>query len=313
VTQVLPFCRYIFTVRVLEPLRLPSFAGSLLRGSFGRSLRQLSCMTHMENCQDCPLLTNCPYTQIFEIPPPECHSLQKFSAVPNPYSIEPPQGGTRVLDTGDEFCFSMVLIGQALSHLPLIILAWERALAQGLNKSRSRCQLVSVHCEGDKEAIYLAGGKVRPHQPVASPLPTMEDTAVLEFTTPLRLQRHGRNVGLRELDARTLLIALARRYQLLCDTQMRLPPQLDFAALDEAAQHIDLKAEMRWRDWQRYSGRQKQAMPLGGLIGRINLSGNLAPFISLLSAGQWLHVGKETVFGLGHYLLHLSGNTEGSP
>ena len=38
-------------------------------------------------------------------------------------------------------------------------------------------------------------------------------------------------------------------------------------------------------------------------FGRWTLRGNLAPFLPALHLGQWLHIGKETVFGLGRYAL----------
>lgn len=305
VSQPLPFCRYTFTIRVLEPLRLPDFAGSMLRGAFGHALRQLACMTRMKDCKGCPLLTSCPYAQIFETPPPEHHPLQKFSAVPNPYVIEPPECGARVLESGEEFRFSMVLIGKALLQLPLIIMAWERALQRGLSTKRVPCTLLAIHRERDTEAVYRPGANIRRHDAVLPPALSGATSIALEFLTPLRLQRQGSNVGLRELDSRTLLIALARRYQLLCDTQLGQPPQLDFAALAEAGRTIRLAADMRWRDWTRYSSRQKQAMTLGGLTGSVELSGDLQPFMPLLVAGQWLHVGKKAVFGLGRYRLHM--------
>jgi hypothetical protein len=33
------------------------------------------------------------------------------------------------------------------------------------------------------------------------------------------------------------------------------------------------------------------------------ISGQLTPFIPALYPGQWLHVGKEVVFGMGRYTL----------
>ena len=45
------------------------------------------------------------------------------------------------------------------------------------------------------------------------------------------------------------------------------------------------------------------ALALGGLLGRMQLQGELAPFAELLHWGQWLHVGKNTSFGLGGYRL----------
>ena len=41
----LPVARYRFTFRMQHDLSLPEFAGSLLRGQFGASLRRIACMT----------------------------------------------------------------------------------------------------------------------------------------------------------------------------------------------------------------------------------------------------------------------------
>lgn len=78
-----------------------------------------------------------------------------------------------------------------------------------------------------------------------------------------------------ELTARALLVTLARRCQLLMDTQLGPgAPQLDFAALAAQAEAIRLDASgLRWFNWARYSSRQRQAMNLGGLLGTLHLHG----------------------------------------
>lgn len=304
IQPALPFCRYTLTVRALDPLRLPPFAGSMLRGAFGHALRQLACITRKDDCSQCPLQMTCAYAQIFETPPLAHLTLKNLSAMPNPYVVEPPEHPGKGLQAGDVFRFSMVLMGKALAQLPLIFLAWERALDHGLGKYRHRCQLIGVQCETDSETIYQPGSKVATHIFPSVKPPPVDGRLTLEFTTPLRLRKAGANVGIRELDARTLLINLARRYQLLCDSQLQNPGQLDFAGLDRSARQIELQADMSWLDWSRYSNRQRQSMPMGGLVGRLTLTGDLTPFVDLLYMGQWIHVGKEAVFGLGRYLVH---------
>jgi hypothetical protein len=86
----LPVARYTFSFRMQDELRLPQFAGSLLRGQFGASLKRIACMTGLPECPGCPLYRTCPYPAIFETPAPPAHALQRFSQVPNPYVIEPP-------------------------------------------------------------------------------------------------------------------------------------------------------------------------------------------------------------------------------
>ena len=142
----LPVARYRFTAQVQQPMPLPEYAGSLLRGQFGAALRNVACMTRQPTCAGCPLLQTCPYTRIFEAQPPPKgqHTLQDFSQIPNPYVMEPPTPGARVLAAGDTLEFNMVLIGQALEQLALIVFALQRALSQGLTRLRVPAELQRV-------------------------------------------------------------------------------------------------------------------------------------------------------------------------
>src|SRR6516165_5061334 len=120
----LPVARYAFIFRMQDELRLPEFAGSLLRGQFGAALRRIACMTGAPVCKGCPLYRTCPYPAIFEAPPPPAHALQRFSQVPNPYVIEPPAMGLRRVAAGERLSFHVVLVGRALDQLPLIAYAF---------------------------------------------------------------------------------------------------------------------------------------------------------------------------------------------
>ena len=60
---------------------------------------------------------------------------------------------------------------------------------------------------------------------------------------------------------------------------------------------------MTWKDWTRFSSRQKQEMTLGGVIREWSLRGDLVPFLPWLWLGQWLHVGKNATMGMGKYSL----------
>jgi len=65
---------------------------------------------------------------------------------------------------------------------------------------------------------------------------------------------------------------------------------------------IDKDPGLHWHDWTRYSGRQKESMKMGGLLGDLRLHGlGLSTFWPALWHGQWVHLGKGTSFGLGVY------------
>lgn len=105
------------------------------------------------------------------------------------------------------------------------------------------------------------------------------------------------------LSAQTLLSQALRRLSLICQIHLGITPQADYAALKAHAATVRSRPALRWYDWQRYSNRQQQSMHLGGAIGDWHL-GNLAPeHARALHIGQWLHLGKNTTFGLGRYTL----------
>ena len=289
---------------VTEPLHLHYYAGSQLRGAFGHALRAIACMTRQKDCKACPLYRSCAYTEIFETPAPEQHRLQQFSQVPNPYIIEPPPLGARTYQPGESLSFHFVLLGLALRHLPLIVYAWQRALQrhEGVGHGSARLDGVAyVPPAGEAQAVF-ANGLLQ--SPAVQPIPAavLDGAAELRFATPLRLQGQGKVQG-HAMTARDLLMALARRYWLLAEFHQATAPAVDFKRLGEQAEGIVLEGELLWRDWRRYSSRQRQEMVLGGVIGNVRLRGELAPFAGLLSAGQWLHLGKNASFGLGQYAL----------
>ena len=309
--QSFPLARYRLEWQASTPIRLPDYAGSMLRGAFGHALRQLACMTRQKECTGCPLLASCPYPAIFAPLPPAQHALQKFSQIPVPYVIEAPAWGARQIGAGESFAFHLVLVGHALRELPLIILAWRRAFARGVGAGDGAADLVRVvHC-GDAQETEIHRpdtGTLAPHAQdvtfnTADNAGTEHSTLTLHFRTPLRLQKNGRALPPDKLDARTLLMALVRRASLLAEFHADGALVQDFSSLLAATATIRDSKHLVWRDWTRYSSRQQQKMALGGVVGDWTLSGPLTPFIPFLRLGEWLHVGKEAAFGLGHYTL----------
>ena len=300
----LPIARLHLTVRAEGPLQLPPYAGSMLRGAFGHALLALSPLPHTDG-KPCALHASCPYCQLFAAPPLPAHSLQKFSHMPQPYVIEPPTGGAQQLQAGQSFGFGLVLIGKALGLLPTVLQAWQRALRTGLGPQHTPCTLVDIYDENGTQRLSNKREQLSNLSTTLPPAPALGTQATLHFCTPLRLQVQGKPVRAGQLTARDLLIALARRHQLLCDVHLgAAAPQYDFKTLAEQVQAIALQAQdLHWFDWGRYSQRQKQEMQLGGLLGAVTLHGDLAPFAELLHFGQWLHVGKNASFGLGGYRL----------
>lgn len=308
----LPLARYRFTFTVTRDTRLPEYAGSMLRGAFGHALRSVACMTRQKECTGCALLSTCPYLAIFAPVPPAEHALQKFSQIPVPYVIEPEHTAVREYPIGSTLRFDMVLMGRAIKELPLIILAWRRALARGLGARQGTAELAQVdliHGQTAQTIFTPDHGQVMAHRAETAWIKeTSSETSntqkiTLQFITPLRLQENGKALPPNRLTPKALLMSLVRRVHLLADFHFGQPLTADFAELAKHAAGITDNRQLRWQDWTRYSARQGQTMTLGGVVGRWSLTGELTPFLPYVQLGEMIHAGKEAAFGLGQYRL----------
>jgi hypothetical protein len=304
----LPVARYRFTFRMQDELWLPEFAGSLLRGQFGASLRRIACMTGAPQCAGCPLYRKCPYPAIFETPSPEAHALQRFSQVPNPYVVEPPPLGRRRVEAGETVSFHLVLVGRALGHLPLIAYAFQRAFERGLGRARAKAEIEDLALdlpEGPQSIWDPERSRIEPHDRILTMPQLPEVGAVtLRIATPLRLQSQGHPLSPEKLRPRPLVTALLRRASLLFELHAGMPAVgADASRLAAAAERLADERSLQWKDWTRFSSRQGREMTLGGVIGEWRLAGDLRELLPWFWLGQWLHVGKETTMGMGMYSL----------
>lgn len=313
-TLQLPIARYRFIAQVQTPLNLPDFAAATLRGAFGLALKSLVCLFGNRACSGCTLVQRCAYPAIFEVQAAPVSSDRMPQGVKRlaPYSIEIPHiPGGRRLAPGDRLEFDMVLTGrEVLKELPLIIAAWQRALAGGLGKEMGKCRLERVDYLADSQAsrgipVYSEAGQTVVAHSAELCLPAFSSTrnVNLHFLSPLRLVQRGQLITLADLTPGVFLRHLIRRvnFQLgheLADWNGNQQVSLLNAQAD--AVNGETPA-MTWQDWSRYSTRQQQRMTFGGLLGHWLLSDVPVELQKILYLGQWVHVGKETAFGLGHY------------
>lgn len=294
---MLPFVRFRFAGTVQTPLVLPPYAGSTLRGVFGRALRAAGCSTGLEACAGCAERPECVYARVFE-PAPREGLARNSDSVPPPYVIEPPMD-TRPRRPGEPLLFHMVLFGPAIADITVVTQAWRRALAAGFGEdNRGTVRLETV------EPVDAQGVPVTLRQAIAQS--TWQESApvaavTLRFLSPLRIQEQGKILGPDSLTPRHLLAGLWRRQCLMqeCHSVGDPVPGEHMPSTESITQSLVLQRAA----WSRRSSRQGRKMEFDGWIGDWTLRGELAPWMPLLHAGQWLHVGKSTVFGLGRYRL----------
>jgi hypothetical protein len=129
----------------------------------------------------------------------------------------------------------------------------------------------------------------------------------LTIKTPLRLKRGGRLVRPDEFALPDLITAVGRRVSELSIHYADGRLQQDFRALKEAARSLPLSCrDLAWREFRRYSTRQRQWLPMGGIVGSAVLDFGTAtdaaealwPF---LVVGARIGAGKAVTMGFGVY------------
>ena len=293
-----------FVARFERPWQLPPYAGSLLRGAFGASLRHLSCMTGFRSCEGCPLANTCPYPALFDPVPADLAPVglpRGQKGLPPPYILRLPEA-----DPGPDghMQFGMCMIGHGTDRLAYVIEAWRRALHRGLGRDRVRGELLVVHRAEDGAPVW-AGDTITLPPPLLSTTPPPADEVMLLSRTPWRLLATGAPVAAERLTPRFLTGAIVRRARLLAlhgdagaQAEVANWPVGEWLA---AADDICHTPHLIWRDWHRWSARQRQRMNLGGYVGQWVWRGVPEMLWPLLTLGASIHVGKEASFGLGAY------------
>lgn len=302
------FARFSFTIRAKTCIRLPVYKGGTLRGAFGYALKRIVCVHKRAVCDDCILEKQCVYGYIFDTSPPDdSEILSDHSDVPRPFIIEPPLDRNTYYRPGDEITFGLVLIGKAIELLPYFILAFEKLGEAGIGRGRGKFSLQKV--ESNDRVIYPGNSETLLQEPGilnVSDLPTDPNMngkrITLRFLTPLRMKYQGRLTNSPEFHI--LIRNLLRRISSLAYLHCGITADMDPSSIIASVSDIAIESmDIHWYDWRRYSSRQEAQMTLGGLIGRVTYIGEMKPFLPLLRIGEYIHIGKNTSFGLGKYVI----------
>ncbi len=311
---MLSCARYRVVFEALEPLDLPGYLGSTLRGAFGHAFRAVACPA--PRGADCPVPTQCPYHLIFETsPPPDSEALRTHDEIPRPFVIAPgdsEQAGSderarRLFQPGDEVSFELALIGRAQEFFPYFVVALREVNRIGRGRQAvelRRIDALDARTDQSRE-VYTASENLVRGSAESISIEACADTPAdgalaIEFLTQTRLKHEGRFV--RTPEFQILFRRLLGRLSSLARFHCGAPLEVDFRALiDKAASIRLLQDDTRWTRWQRYSSRQQRRMEWEGIVGRAIYEGDFTAFWKFLHFGQFIHVGHGATFGLGRY------------
>lgn len=309
----LPFARFNLRLRSEAEGRLPTFLGSTLRGGLAWALRKLVCLPMCRDVSVCLLRERCAYAVCFETQRPEgSERLRSLDRVPHPLVLDVAAKTSESYSPGSALEFGMTLFGRAIEYFPYFVAASARMAEQGLGAGKLRFRLEEVRDRDgtvlwSKDSDRMNPPSAMEIEPMGSP-PERAGRMRIEFLTPVRLAEKGRVMD--ELSFRTLCRSVLGRYSSILYFHAGKELDLDFRGLLETAGMVGMaSSSLRKVTLARWSNRQKKKVPLDGLMGAIEFEGDgIAELWPFLKAGEVLHAGKGTVFGLGKYRVEAMGS-----
>lgn len=301
----------------------PPYLGATLRGALGHALRQVACRTGAPTCTACPQLAHCGYGVMWEGGGAgDLGELARGSDSPRPYVLawdRPAQRPDR-LRRGDPLRFRVTLLGRTEEWLALFVLAIRDALHAGLGAERAPFALERVVVAGPEDALdrptaraipVYAEGMLVPRASLPSQtlwslaqshVERLPERVSLRFETPLALTAGDRRMDVPSLPV--IVQRLAERVERLRRAWAGAPSDhaetLDWQALVALANEVHVHAvETHVHRFDRRSMRSDAPVPMAGIVGRMQLSHVPGPVARLLSAGTFIHVGKQATFGFG--------------
>ena len=264
--------RLRFSLVATEPIDLPSYKGSALHGGFGHALETIS-----------PTW----FTYFFQ------PQTQAGNAIPKPFVLLPPLDQQSNYQAGETFHCELTLFASAIQHVAIVQAAIEYLGNQmGLGYNRGKFKIVDI-----AESTFSEISTHTVHNP---------QTLTLQLITRLRLKSD--NQLQKQTPPFSLLITrLLGRLKTLQQSysDQSIDEQAYRQLLQQANEIQTLDSNAVWDDWCRYSGRQKEWMKFGGLLGELHFQGDLQPFIPYLQMGEWCHIGGKSSFGLGKFLIKI--------
>jgi len=315
--------------------------GNVIRGGFGSTFRRIVCHGNCGDPESCELRNVCPYTAVFHpFVPESSEKISRTRDIPRPFVIKPPLETKELYVPGDQLTFDVVLVGRIKDYLPYFIVTLKELSQTGLGRHRSPVELSTVTHVGEdgvEAEVYanesnlvrppsgsiswtgicpsqgLTNSSVGPqHTRVAGDAGGSNNGAAnvtrvtLRFLTPTMLKTDG------AYSRRPVFGSLAKRLRdrinalsyFYCGEGL----DIDFKAFGEQAERIKTAADSTcWVESSRYSRRREVSHDLSGFIGDAVFEGDLAPFLPYLKTGEYIHVGKNAVFGNGWYRIVETG------
>ncbi len=278
----------------------PTYDGAWLRGVFGEAF---------ELAQITPKVKANLRQKLMENETPKSHPLYgEYKDAPRAYLFEPLAHKMK-LNKGDIFPFNFILIGKSNNYIGPLVKVFEAMGNIGFGRPKCKFSLIKVSEINPfkvERIIWNQGRKttLKPSNPISLDLfeniQFKKQQIQLNFETFTKLDKVGDKL-LSDHPFYNLIKSLGQRTMILsnlyCGSNYEL---MDIFYSD--AKHIKIQqVNLKWVKYIHLQTREQNRLPIDGYIGNIIYEGRFNRFVPLLLLGQYLHVGKNLVYGAGKY------------
>jgi hypothetical protein len=302
------FYRFRFQFRSAGALYFPPHkSGNIARGAFGSIFRKLVCLPGCREAKVCDVRSSCPYALVFEPQAARGEGPSGLLDWPWPFVFRAAHLDGCSIGEGETFHFDVHIFDVRKPALEYFVLAFAQLAREGLGPGRGRAELVAVDrvdLEGvavrqvfDAERHQLSELQVPISVKLEGPCESVDRVRV-RFLTPTELKSEHRVAERPEFGI--LFGRLRDRISTLRMLYGDGPLEIDFRAMGERAGSVRIsRCELERIAADRLSSHTGQRHSLGGFVGEVEYEGSLGEFMPYLHLGQWVGVGRQTVWGKG--------------
>ncbi len=296
--------RFKFTIQLNKSGILPPYKGSVIRGALGHALRDIACKRKTTSCQGCEHISSCLFVKLFK------PDQKKGMSIPASYMIDPPALKKTDFLAGYELCFYLTLFGWADQYINTWINAVKLCGEKyGLGAGRIPFILKHVECipfNDNPVIIYNESGFTGSVSNITfaqlndqyPPVSGITMSASVRMLTPFKIKHQGSVTG--SITGSIFIGALLQRLNAISRFyQDEIFPLYEYSHF---AEHVLSECHaLKWVTLERRSINHPAHINLGGLTGSFILNNLSAELIPLLKLGEFVHAGKNTVYGCGKY------------
>jgi CRISPR-associated endoribonuclease Cas6 len=285
-----------FKIQLQADAVFPKFKGSMFRGVLGKAMHDLSCQKKDAACNICDAVLNCPYANLFK---PEL--ILENQLVTVPFVVFSPDN-RECLDPDDIIIFQVTLLGDFSDYIDYFLKSLHFARQIGLGHKRATFEILEISANGN---TIFKNGKIKDRRGLSKQ--SLADIRVrktpvkkikLRFLSPVSIYREKKHIYSPRLE--DIIEYIVHRVNRLNKSIWRVE---EYSLNREWFNGSKINVSKYRIDYNKIfkSKGLGNKVELSGFTGYMEFTGCPDRLYPLLRAGEILHIGSRTSYGLGKF------------